>query len=298
LNRYSWGTPIVFDAAGNAARYLGEGWSCVGCTDGRNSTMNLVVPPISSDLSINAHITPSLNTTIRERPVRVLVNNVAAGEWTIRQSNWYSVAVPGPASDKKTALSIRFELPNAIAPPRLLANPEFHVSGVHFEELVIAPRTLKLNLTSYPAVTTAAKPIPRALANSGFENGNLSSWSSWLDPEPAINPRFARSGIHSLAETGVGSIYQDATGLEPGYTYKVTAWVSGLTEATATAQISIWDPGTNVAISSAPVNVDRNWKMLTHTATVSRSGTLRIHLFRNPGSGAILWDDVSIAREQ
>jgi hypothetical protein len=140
-----------------------------------------------------------------------------------------------------------------------------------------------------------AARLQNPLANSGFEDGNLAPWASYLGIRASVSRESCHAGLYCLAEmTGKGSMYQDVIGLQPGATYTATAWVSGSDEGTATAQIAIYDPGTNVAAFSIPIQVHPGWQLMTQSLTIGRLPTLRVHLFRNEGSGTVYWDDVHI----
>jgi hypothetical protein len=141
--------------------------------------------------------------------------------------------------------------------------------------------------------------LKNPLADADFEESTLSAWPTFQNVTAVVSSARAHSGKHSLAETaGAGSVYQDLFGLTPGQTYQVVAWVAGTPGTTATAQISIYDPGANVATFSTPLTPQENWQMISHSARVSSKGILRIHLFRNPGLGIIFWDDVRVYRER
>lgn len=140
--------------------------------------------------------------------------------------------------------------------------------------------------------------LQNPLTDPGFEERDLSAWPTFQDLVAVTSAARAHSGTHSLAETsGAGSVYQDVFGLEPGKRYTITAWMSGTQGATATAQIAVYDPGANIAIFSTPLASAPNWQLISDSITVRAPGTLRIHLFRNKGSGTIFWDDVRIYRE-
>jgi hypothetical protein len=141
--------------------------------------------------------------------------------------------------------------------------------------------------------------LQNPLADADFEEPTLSAWPTFQNVTAVVSSARAHSGTHSLAETaGAGSVYQDLFGLTPGQIYQVVAWVAGTPGTTATAQISIYDPGANVATFSIPLTPKENWQMISHSARVSSQGILRVHLFRNPGSGTIFWDDVRVYRER
>jgi len=141
--------------------------------------------------------------------------------------------------------------------------------------------------------------LQNPLADPGFEERDRSAWPTYQSVVADMSTAQAHSGTHSLAEkTGVGSVYQDVFGLEPGQKYTVTAWVSGTPAATATAQIAVYDPGANIAIFSTPLSPAQSWQLMSDSITIRAPGILRIHLFRNKGSGTIFWDDVHIYRER
>ena len=147
-----------------------------------------------------------------------------------------------------------------------------------------------------PVLMTAEARLDSAIANPGFEEGVV-PWSPVWEVNAAANSERARSGTHSLAENGTGSVYQDVTSLEPGATYIVSAWVSSSPNATAPVQLTVYDPTDNVTSSSPFTNVGRDWRNVFLSFTAGREGTMRLHLLRGPGSGTVYWDDVHISRE-
>jgi hypothetical protein len=140
--------------------------------------------------------------------------------------------------------------------------------------------------------------LENAIANSSFEDGSVSPWSPVWEVNASVSAARAHSGTHSLAESGVGSVYQDVTGLEPWRTYTVSAWASASPNAPATAQLIVYDPSDDAATSSPFFNVGPSWQSLSHTFTAGREGTVRLYLARGPGSGTIYWDDIHISRGQ
>ena len=140
--------------------------------------------------------------------------------------------------------------------------------------------------------------LENAIANSGFEDGDLAPWSPVWEVDASVSAARAHDGSHSLAESGVGSVYQDVTSLEPGRTYTVSAWVSASPNATATAQLIAYDPSDNSSTSSPFLPTGSSWQNLSLSFTAGREGTVRIHLSRGPGSGTIYWDDIHISREK
>ena len=146
-----------------------------------------------------------------------------------------------------------------------------------------------------PVLMTADQRLEHALANPGFEDGDSAPWTPMWDLKATATRAAAHRGSYSLAETdGIGSVYQDINGLQPGARYTISAWVSGSTGATATAQLAVFDPSSNGMVSSPIVNCEPDWRPVSVSATAGREGAVRVHLIRRPGSGTIYWDEISI----
>ncbi len=146
-----------------------------------------------------------------------------------------------------------------------------------------------------PVLMTPEERLANAVANSGFEDGDLAPWSTNAIAA-SISAAHARSGTHSLAETGgTGTVYQDINGLEPGRGYTLSAWVSAAPDTSPTAQLTIYNPTDNTAVSSPSVRCDPAWQRLTKSFIVGGEGAVRIHLARGPGAGTVYWDDVHIS---
>jgi len=167
----------------------------------------------------------------------------------------------------------------------------------YLDQFILCSAKTTFGLTPVPP-----KPIERLqdkVLDAGFEDANLSAWSSYLDVSASPSTARARSGRQSLREAdGAGSVYQDIAGLRAGHTYSITAWVAGPADATASAQITVYDLGSKLATSSSLYKPRESWQLVQHSVTVAAPGTLRIHLIRNQGSGTVFWDDVSIALER
>lgn len=151
----------------------------------------------------------------------------------------------------------------------------------------------------YPTASlTSAQEIPSALANGDFESSTLNPWQTFQNVAARADNSRAHKGNQSLVESGgVGSVYQDASGLIPGATYTFSVWLSSSAGSTATAQLAIYDPSNDQVKFSPPANAcGPHWQLLTISGLAGQSGRLRLHLFRNQGSGAIYWDDVHAYR--
>lgn len=145
-----------------------------------------------------------------------------------------------------------------------------------------------------PVLMTAEQRIENSVANPGFEDGDLAPWST-NGVEASVSATRAHDGTHSLAEDGgAGTVYQDINGLQPGHTYTLSAWASGAPHAGA-AQLTVYNPTDNTAVSSAPVTAGPGWHWLQRSFVVGGEGAVRIHLARGPGAGTVYWDDVQLS---
>ncbi len=146
-----------------------------------------------------------------------------------------------------------------------------------------------------PVLMTPEERVENAVANPGFEDGDMAPWSTNV-VQASTSQAQAHSGNRSLAETGgSGTVYQDINGLEPGRTYTMSAWVSASPSTSTTAQISIFNPTDDTAVSSLAIHCDPGWQRLSRSFTVGEEGAVRIHLARGPGGGTVYWDDVHIS---
>jgi hypothetical protein len=147
----------------------------------------------------------------------------------------------------------------------------------------------------------ADKDTAVPVTNGGFENGSMEPWAPFQSVQAALAGNQVHGGKFSLAESvAKGSVYQDVKGFAPAVAYTISAWVSGSPDATATAQIAVYDAGSNIASFSNTLNPTANWQLLKFEFKLSAAaqGSARIHLVRNDGTGTIFWDDVQIARTE
>lgn len=133
------------------------------------------------------------------------------------------------------------------------------------------------------------------LHDPGFEDNDLTAWPSFQNVKTSVGTGQVHGGVHSLTQSeGEGSVYQDISGLKPGEVYVVSAWVSAIPGATAEAQIAIWSTSAQAAAFSQELHATPQWQRLTDSMAAGKDGTLRLHLFRKNGSGALYWDDVTV----
>jgi hypothetical protein len=137
--------------------------------------------------------------------------------------------------------------------------------------------------------------------NGGFEAGALKPWAPFQAVRAVVVTSPVYEGKFTLAESDAkGSVYQDLNGLASETDYTISARVSWSPDARATAQIAIFDPGTNIANFSSVLAPTPGWQLVHYDfkPSTQSQGTLRVHLFRNEGSGTVFWDDVRVTRKQ
>ncbi len=145
-----------------------------------------------------------------------------------------------------------------------------------------------------PVLMTSEERLQHAIANPGFEDGDIAPWST-NGAKAKVSTATAHSGTYSLAESGDGTVYQDVNGLTPGATYTLSAWVTASPGPEIPAQLIIYNPTDNSSASSAVVRSAPGWQMLSSSFTVGREGAIRILLARGPAAGTAYWDDVRIS---
>lgn len=172
--------------------------------------------------------------------MRLSVNGTRTGQWDVVQSAWYSSVIPHRILKNTSLLSLDFQLSDGESRGSAAVSKELGVSSVHFAAIALAPQDVNAEFNVDPTVTKPPQQSQVLLTDPGFEDKYLSAWLPWLD----VTSSRSHSGSRSLAESGgTGNVYQDTTGLEPGRTYTITAWISGEPSATAPGQITAWNPG-------------------------------------------------------
>jgi endo-alpha-N-acetylgalactosaminidase len=149
-----------------------------------------------------------------------------------------------------------------------------------------------------PTAAQAQIEVTSGLVNPGFESGSLSPWTPYLDPKASLVKGPVHGGQFSLAEDGVGSVWQDVSGLDAGTTYTISAWVSAAPGAAASASIGVFNPATNVSKFSDRLVPTQGWQLLKYSVLLDKGNTFRIHLYRPEGSGTVYWDDVRLYYEK
>ncbi len=160
-----------------------------------------------------------------------------------------------------------------------------------------------------PAAAAPSAPAPAApaqvgpgtvvqgLAAPGFESGTLASWTPYGDVQASVDHESAHSGHFGLNEkSGNGSVWQDVSGLQAGSTYTISAWLVA-SDAETVGRIAIFNPATGKASFSDEFRPGKTWKQIHYSVHLDKGDTLKIHLWRQPGTGSVYWDDVQLSKE-
>jgi Carbohydrate binding domain len=129
--------------------------------------------------------------------------------------------------------------------------------------------------------------------NGTFEDGALSPWV--IASGPVVIGTVAHTGNYGMT-MGPGTskvmVSQPVSGLVPGQTYVVSAWVKA-SAANESAELAV---GGAAGLAGSPVSPSISWQQVSQTYTVSTDGAVTISLEQLPSSvsGAIYWDDVKL----
>ena len=139
-------------------------------------------------------------------------------------------------------------------------------------------------------------PVPPV--NAGFETGTLGPWQTAVfgSTGSVAVGTVAHAGNYGLTQgpnNGSEVAYQDLTGLLPGQTYLVSAWVRSSTATSSTVTLAVhgFNAGTWVSTDFVPTTA---WGQISQSFTVGSNGILRVHLYENAGPETTYWDDVSV----
>jgi hypothetical protein len=130
--------------------------------------------------------------------------------------------------------------------------------------------------------------------HDGFEVGSLGSWGAF-GSGGSISTQLAYEGASSVQESGTGGVFQDITGLSPGQAYHITGRAHSSSGATSATELWIHDSsGGHMVSSASKTPSSTGWDLFEATFLADSTGTMRIHLLDEGGSGSICWDDIEV----
>ncbi|MEI6634450.1 MAG: sulfatase-like hydrolase/transferase [Chlamydiota bacterium] len=118
---YTPGTEITFGESGTYRQYAGEGWSfpkgASTFTKGKSASLRIPLRPLRTPLMMRVSLWPFLPPgTGKAQRVGVYVNNHKVADWeAVPQQPEYSAFIP-PDMLAGGALTVRFDLPDAVSP--------------------------------------------------------------------------------------------------------------------------------------------------------------------------------------
>jgi hypothetical protein len=140
---YRWGVPLEFTTTGNAAAYLGVGWSEIESdhtwTDGKLATVYLSAPAPAADLRLTARFGAFVGPSGRQR-VHVLVNRHEVTQWDATADfREYTAVIPRRLLGSSST-EVSFEMQDAVAPVTVGAGSESRALGIAMSRLTLSQR--------------------------------------------------------------------------------------------------------------------------------------------------------------
>lgn len=143
---YDWGTTIQFGLIGNADRYKGIGWSTPSnraeWTDGKVAELHLDVDPPEADVQMTMIFHPFvLEGVLDAQWIALSANGVAIAQLAASHSEFKGIRfiIPRSAGAGGT-LDLRFELPDAVSPLRLVGSGDARQLGIFVGQIVLQPQ--------------------------------------------------------------------------------------------------------------------------------------------------------------
>lgn len=131
----------------------------------------------------------------------------------------------------------------------------------------------------------------QAVVNNGFEAGSLTGWTATSGIAVGSTAHSGSYGLTMPPNSAYEVAYQDVSGLTPGETYLLTAWVEG-SAINALVNLAVDDTQGHGYVSTFFV-VGAGWQKISIPYTVSSTGTARLYLWGCQGSQmTTYWDDV------
>jgi hypothetical protein len=133
---YRWGTRLFFGNGGNAAAFMGVGWSGpeakITWTDGHTATLYLPARPPRTALTLRAKVAAYIRRgKFETQRIRVLVNRHEVGEWVLNADfQECSLNVPEDCFSGAETTELTFDMPDAVAPASFGGNTDSRTLGL------------------------------------------------------------------------------------------------------------------------------------------------------------------------
>lgn len=137
------GMIIRFDEKGNAAPFLGNGWSHAESehcwTDSDAAILHFEIPERPVDLLLSFTVTPILAPDITAQTVTAEWNGVPIGQWAIDRPGTFHTIVWSRLQQESRLVSMCFRLPNALRPLERNLGKDGRKLALAFRELTLRP---------------------------------------------------------------------------------------------------------------------------------------------------------------
>ena len=135
-----------------------------------------------------------------------------------------------------------------------------------------------------------------ATGNYGFETGSVSPWQISSGSNAAVVKSTVHSGSYALSMSSPANsgVIQTVSGLTAGQQYVVSAWVD--LSPGNTALLIVDDSASSSTAQTVSQGQTSGWQLISVPFTADSTGAMNVHLWSS-GTGAIYWDDVSVAIE-
>ena len=134
---------LDFTAKGNAAQHCAAGWStpepAETWTIGSESRLTLPAPTRRATYVLVLKLRPLVAAALPAQRLRVLVNNVAVGEFTLGRLTIRACLIPWAAIKLNPDVRITFQLPDAARPADLGLGDDRRLLGVAFTSILLYP---------------------------------------------------------------------------------------------------------------------------------------------------------------
>jgi len=141
--RYTLGTLLRFGLDGNAAPFLGSGWSHpepeFRWTDGSMAEILLTFDRPMPDLVLSFSAIPMRVNETESQPVSLAWNGSLVGEWTVSDSKTQHTLIFATSSGDPSVARLTFRLPQAFSPLSQNMGTDTRKLGLAFREMVLRP---------------------------------------------------------------------------------------------------------------------------------------------------------------
>ncbi len=281
------------------------GWSSwgvatfTGALSGGNNTLVLSANngPHVDYLAVE-RVTPAANTppTISNLADQTIVSGSSTGPLAFTvgdaESSAGSLTVSGSSSNTTLVPTTGIVFGGSGSSRTVNVTPASSQTGSATVTVIVSDGALTASDAFVLSVTSGGGGGANLLTNPGFETGTLPPWSGSNEYISGITRTGSYGGRIGTSGGSAGTIQQTVTGLSPGTTYTLTAWIRmSATGSSATLGVD----GYGGSTTASPVS-STTWTQRSITFTTGSSATsARVYLTKPANSGQLGYlDDVTL----